>query len=31
MFFYSISGNKFRSFRKSSGQRYINFKNTGYM
>jgi len=29
--FYSISGNKFQSFRPSSGQRYTKFKMTGYM
>jgi hypothetical protein len=29
--FYSISGNKFRSFWTSSDQRYTKFKNTGYM
>jgi len=29
--YYSISDNKFWSFRPSAGQRYTNFKKTGYM
>ena len=29
--FYSICGNNFQSFRPSSGQGYIKFKNTGYL
>ena len=29
--FYSISGNKFWSFRPPSDQRYTKFKKTGYM